>query len=175
MSPFLPLLFRDAQIVSGISFRAGEIQIVWIRERTTRYRQTIEWQAISLCLVRANRREHFRYLCCPLPQWGCRLRRRHLTGRDASRSRWCGRSLEWGFELGLRSVRAACDGDFKSDNGKDNRVRPLRLIYSIMHSGRTAVHPSVIRRLRCFFIPPTFVVRQINVLYSYGKSATNFG
>ena len=34
----------------------------------------------------------------------------------------------------------------KPGNGKDNRVRPLRFVYSMAHSSRTAVHPLVIPR-----------------------------
>ena len=35
---------------------------------------------------------------------------------------------------------------FERDNDQDNRVRPLRFICSMIHSGRTAVHPFVIQR-----------------------------
>ena len=34
----------------------------------------------------------------------------------------------------------------KPDNDQDNRVRPLRFVYSMMHSGHTAVHPFVMLR-----------------------------
>ena len=37
---------------------------------------------------------------------------------------------------------------FKQDNDQDNRVRPLRFICSMIHSGRIAVHPFVIQRYR---------------------------